>query len=163
MIALASFDASHLKATYRWIQQPDIRAGILFDRKVDQNSHAVWFATAMQDRSQAHYAILENNVHIGNFGYRNIDLHDGRGDLYMYLDADSRGRGAGTDALSAGLDKGFGEVGLRKITLIVRTDNVSAIHIYRKAGFAHEGLLKAEVMFEGKPVDVRRMGLLRSK
>jgi hypothetical protein len=63
--------------------------------------------------------------------------------------------------LREGLDKGFGEVGLRKIVLIVRTDNAAAIRLYRQAGFADEGVLRGEVLFEGRPVDVLRMAKLR--
>jgi RimJ/RimL family protein N-acetyltransferase len=157
MISLVPFDRSHLPATLRWVQDDDIRAGILLDRRIDAESHAHWFESASRDSSQKLYAILDGAVHIGNFGFRSIVPDDRCADLWIYLGAGSRGRGAGFAAVLVGLKIGFGDLGLRRITLIVRTDNAAAIRVYKKAGFAEEGILRGGAHFGGRPVDVLRM------
>ena len=49
---------------------------------------------------------------------------------------------------------------IRKINLHVRTDNLSAIHLYEKHGFVHEGRITRELYLNGQFIDVYQMGLL---
>ena len=47
-----------------------------------------------------------------------------------------------------------------KISLRVRADNENAIHLYRKLGFEEEGVLKGEMMTNGKLYDLIYMGMM---
>jgi RimJ/RimL family protein N-acetyltransferase len=48
---------------------------------------------------------------------------------------------------------------LHKISLIANTTNARALHLYRKAGFEVEGILRKEMYYKGKYIDVYRMAL----
>lgn len=48
---------------------------------------------------------------------------------------------------------------IKKINLKVRTDNHSAIYLYKKMGFQDEGLLTREFLIDGEFVDRFQMGL----
>ncbi len=48
---------------------------------------------------------------------------------------------------------------LRKVYLIVNTDNERAIHLYKKAGFEIEGKLSKEIYLKGKYGDEYRMAI----
>lgn len=48
---------------------------------------------------------------------------------------------------------------IRKVNLRVRTDNVSAIRIYKKLGFTEEGVITREFLINGKFYDSMSMGL----
>lgn len=48
---------------------------------------------------------------------------------------------------------------IRKIDLLVRTDNLPAIHLYEKFGFVREGCLTRHLYIRGEFVDCYAMGL----
>lgn len=48
---------------------------------------------------------------------------------------------------------------IRKVNLRVRTDNENAIHVYRKLGFAEEGMITREFCIDGRFYDTLSMGL----
>lgn len=69
------------------------------------------------------------------------------------------GNGIGTELIKY-LIKWSRESGvIRKINLRVRTDNVSAIRLYKKLGFAEEGIKTREFHIKGKFYDSMLMGL----
>ena len=47
---------------------------------------------------------------------------------------------------------------IRKINLIVRDDNLSAIHVYRNLGFTQEGLITRDLQINGRFYDALFMG-----
>ncbi len=49
---------------------------------------------------------------------------------------------------------------ITKINLEVRTDNPSAVKLYEKCGFLHEGINKRSMLLDGKYVDNYYMGLI---
>jgi len=55
---------------------------------------------------------------------------------------------------------GFERMRLHKISLSVVTENLSAVHVYRKVGFVEEGRLRQVFRQEGQWIDKFTMGLL---
>jgi len=70
-----------------------------------------------------------------------------------------RGRGIGY-ALLAALERWARDRACHRLQLHVVTTNAPAIALYRKAGFATEGVLEATALVEGQPVDELQMGKL---
>lgn len=69
------------------------------------------------------------------------------------------GLGVGGSLLNAFIDWARKGKVVRKINLRVRTDNLSAIRLYEKYGFVHEGRVTREMFIRGKFVDCYLMGL----
>jgi RimJ/RimL family protein N-acetyltransferase len=72
-------------------------------------------------------------------------------------------RGYGADALRTLVRFGFGELDLRRITLIADADNARGIACYLRCGFRHEGVLRAHRLRYGKPLDMVVMAVLREE
>lgn len=162
-VELQPLAPEHLDDTLRWINDARVRDGLLVDRVISAKAHRDWYSALAGDKSQVVYAALANGIHCGNFGYRHLSTRHSSGDLWMYLGPEHQGRGLGAAMLDAGLTRGFNELGLRKIALQVRTDNVRAITLYARAGFRVEGVLRGEQMYSGNPVDLLRMALVREE
>jgi RimJ/RimL family protein N-acetyltransferase len=158
---LVELEERHLDATYRWISDQEVRWGIVIDRVITPESHRSWFAHQKADTSQVVYAVMAADDHVGNFGYRQLNPQHATGDLWMYMGNEFRGRSLGGQVLQKGLEAGFGALQLRKISLSVRIENTRAVLIYARAGFRVEGVLHAEQLYQRRPVDMLRMGLLR--
>ena len=162
-VTLQPLAPEHLAASFRWINDERIRAGLLVDRVISEEAHQAWFTALAADESQAVFAVIAGDFHVGNFGYRHLSPRHRSGDLWMYLGPEHQGRGLGDAMLKAGIWKGFDGLALRKIYLQVRTDNVRAISLYARAGFRVEGVLQGEQMYAGQAVDMLRMALFRAQ
>jgi len=73
------------------------------------------------------------------------------------------GKGYGTDAMKTLLRYAFNEMNLNRVTLNVFEYNPRAIRSYEKAGFTHEGRLRAALLRDGKRWDLLYMGVLREE
>jgi putative acetyltransferase len=71
------------------------------------------------------------------------------------------GLGIGTALFTALLDLADNWLGLKRLELLVYTDNAPAIALYRKFGFEVEATLRAETFRDGKFVDSYQMARLR--
>lgn len=70
-----------------------------------------------------------------------------------------RGLGLGSKLLQTALSKAA-QNGVEKVELYVYTDNLPAIHLYTKMGFAQEGLVRQYRKYQGEYKDALLMGKL---
>lgn len=70
------------------------------------------------------------------------------------------GRGFGTAAIRATLDRAFGELGLHKVWLMIFRTNERSRRTYARIGFVEEGTLREEYFHDGGWHDMLRMSLL---
>ncbi len=101
---------------------------------------------------------IVGHLHVFRYAW-NPRVH-GNGELIIYLNQDFQGVGLGTvmvrEAMSIARQKG-----IHHLVLSVVADNRSAIKLYEKVGFEHEGLRREDYLGEdGKFHDVVEMGVL---
>lgn len=83
--------------------------------------------------------------------------HSGR--LGMGIDPDFRGKGIGRRLMEETISDARA-AGLTRIELEVFSSNTSAIRLYERYGFTHEGLHRRGRIIDGRVEDVLMMGLL---
>jgi RimJ/RimL family protein N-acetyltransferase len=71
-----------------------------------------------------------------------------------------RDRGLGTEALRLIVGYGFEQLGLHRISLEVYAFNPRAQHVYEKAGFVAEGVLREALRYEDEWIDATVMSIL---
>lgn len=86
-------------------------------------------------------------AHVGFLG---IGVHD-----------DHVGKGVGTALMAALVGAADEWMGLKRLDLTVFTDNEPAIALYRRFGFAVEGVRRAYAFREGRYIDALQMGRVR--
>lgn len=114
-----------------------------------------------------------DDLHIGAFaGARlvgNAGLHRHRGRrrhvaaIGMGVADGRTGQGIGTALLRALLDSADNWLDLRRVELSVFADNVRAIRLYERHGFAREGTLRDYAFRDGRYVDVIAMARLHDR
>ena len=72
-----------------------------------------------------------------------------------------RNRGLGQEAIRLFVRHGFETLNLNRIQLEVFDFNPRALAVYRKTGFVLEGTSREAFYFNGRPVDVHQMAILR--
>ena len=81
------------------------------------------------------------------------------GVLGMGIVEEHRGKGIGEALMRAALAQAR-QRGLTRVELTVRADNERAIALYRKIGFADEGVKRKAILVDGRYIDVACMALL---
>jgi len=79
------------------------------------------------------------------------------GTIGMAVRDDRHGHGVGTALLRAAVELADGWLNLRRLELTVFTDNLAALALYRRFGFAIEGTCLAYAFRDGRYVDVYAM------
>jgi RimJ/RimL family protein N-acetyltransferase len=130
-------------------------------RGSDQSQVRKW----LEDRSTAAGNMLfivaqsSNDAPLGYLQFTGIDPVDLNAELGICLATAAQGRGFGGEALQLALSHLRDTVGIRKISLRVRTDNTVAIRAYRRLGFSKCGELKDHIFIDGRWQNVLLMEL----
>jgi L-phenylalanine/L-methionine N-acetyltransferase len=82
-------------------------------------------------------------------------------EIGMAVHDDFQGQGVGTALMRALMDLTDNWYGLRRVELMVFTDNVAGVRLYEKFGFAVEGTAKEYALRAGEYVDAYYMARLR--
>ncbi len=139
-VRLAPFTTQCVERTFEWVSHPALRRAFMMRGELTRAGHESYFARVLADPAQRVYAVLCDDSHVGNCGFKHLDPVAGEGELWIYIGAsETRGRGIGTAATRLLLEVGNDVLGLRKIRVHVAPDNESAVRLYRRAGFVEIG------------------------
>ena len=135
-VELTPLSKNHLQKTFDWISDPSLRNDFLMNREITWDDHVAYFDKVFIDPTQAIFAILCNGEHVGNCGFKELNLLKNIGELWIYLgDTNIRGKGVGTKAIQLLLEKGVEIFGLNSVVLHVSEKNLVARLLYEKLGF----------------------------
>jgi len=104
----------------------------------------------------------EDDVMVGTCGYYGFHGWHRRGGIGYELARSFWRQGIMTEALSAIIEFGFGEIGLNRIQAVVMPANEGSVKLLEKLGFRQEGILREYENWGDKAyVDVVMLSLLR--
>ena len=106
----------------------------------------------------------ETNKHLGNIKIDPLNISSGTGEYGILMgDKTEWGKGYAKEASLAVIEFCFNKIGLRKITLGVISENISAVNLYKKLGFEIEGTFKYHGFYNGKWSSCFRMTLFNKQ
>ena len=110
---------------------------------------------------QSEWCVLHDDRPIGAMGFLKHDYTQHKAELRKLIgDPDLRGQGYAREATRLWIQYGLQGMGLKKIYLNTLETNLRNIRLNEELGFKVEGILRNEVMIDGRTHDVVRMGLL---
>lgn len=125
--------------------------------EADERAYVEKLVTSPNERA---YSIFDDEVYVGQVSLNQIYWPARNARLFVVIRRELQGRGFGTSAVKAIVEKAFGELELRKVWLIVRKDNRHAQAMYLRLGFDFEGVLRDEYAVHGVFYDMVRMARL---
>ena len=164
-LSLIPFAEKNLDQTRQWANDQEICGGILRVLPVTEYDQEQWFVNLCHDLSKIVLSVhlLENEKHVGNSGFYDIDYLHRRAELWMLIgEKTCWGKGYGKQIVQLMLSYGFDSLNLNRIFLHVRHDHPRAVKLYENAGFKAEGVLREQYFMQGKYVNVLVMSILRS-
>ncbi len=169
MYRLRELERSDLKTINMWRNDPEMIAflGAPF-RYINPDVEQRWFDNYMANRSscvRCAITTVEDPCEIlGLVSLTNIDSLNQCCSLHIMIGAkENQGKGIGSFAVNAMLDHAFRNLNLHRVELRALTTNARAIHVYEKAGFVKEGVLRKAVYKNGVFSDICQYGILKEE
>lgn len=124
-----------------------------------------WFEQGVDTPSSRVLAIKEmDGEYLGNIELRDIDSHNGRAEIGIFLGAESsRGKGRGAEAIRLMCQFAFSELRLHRVYAKILASNSPARRAFESCGFELEGTERQAIFQRGKYLDVCIYGLLATK
>lgn len=165
-ICLSGLLEEDLPALLNWINEREL---VIFNapyHPVSEAHHRGWFEALAHRSDIVLFGIRHNERDrlVGTCQLHAIHPVHRSAELQIRIgDAEYRGRGYGTEAVSLLLRFAFHDLNLNRVYLHVFETNKVAIGLYEKLGFTREGVLRQAAHIDGTYVDVVVMGLLRAE
>lgn len=159
-ITICDFDYSHVDAKVDIINDAKNNTYLHYDLPLTKENTEKWYNNK-DNSNRLDLTILKNNEIAGFIGLLSIDNRNKKAEYYICVDHHFSGQGIGTIASNLLLDYAFNELRLNKIYLFTEQDNNAAQHLFDKLHFAQEGLLKQDLIFNGKKINRYAYGLCK--
>lgn len=125
-----------IRRTFHWLQNKNILNDFLMASSPIRPKHFLYWRNLICDLSQRVFSIYYFGKHVGNCGFKNINLDDHSAEIWLYLGELSVLRHGVADCVVKKLiAKAKNELDCSKIYLHVARDNIPAINLYKKNSF----------------------------
>ena len=132
-VILNPITKDHMNKTYEWISDSEFRKKFMIRGETSWKTHVDYFENLIKDETQFAYAIILDELHVGNCGFKYIDNLNQSAEIWLYIgNVEVRGLGLGGSALDLLLHNGINHLDLKEFFVHVAENNQSAINLYKK-------------------------------
>jgi diamine N-acetyltransferase len=173
-IRFRGVERGDLPTFVKWINDPEVRQGILIHNPISQADEENWFERMIKRPQDEHVFGIEVKESgeggaetwrlIGTFAFDSIVWRNRSAEFGIMIGEKAYwNHGYGTEAVRLICQHGFNTLNLNRIYLHVFDNNPRAIRAYEKAGFVQEGRERQAEFKDGKYIDVLRMSMLKDE
>ncbi|MBM3145470.1 MAG: GNAT family N-acetyltransferase [Chloroflexi bacterium] len=168
-IRLRAIDKDDLPLFVEWLNDPEVRHGLMIYLPLSQTEEEQWFDAMLKRPQEEHPLVIEVNdqeqwIPVGDCGLFGINWRVRSAEVGIVIGDKSRwNQGYGVKAVRLLLQHGFGTLNLNRIFLRVYENNPRAVRSYEKAGFVQEGCMRQAHYQDGQYFDVILMSVLRQE
>ncbi|WP_336206115.1 GNAT family N-acetyltransferase [Nonomuraea sp. LPB2021202275-12-8] len=164
LVTLRPVGPEHAEGLQELVTDPEVRRLTGSHGQIDAEASRRWYATRAEQEDRLDLAIMARDEYVGEVVLNELDAANLSCNLRIALiGARAFGRGYGTEAISLVLEHAFGTTPLHRISLDVFSFNDRAKHVYKKAGFVEEGVLRDALLWDGEWHDSVLMSVLRTE
>jgi RimJ/RimL family protein N-acetyltransferase len=136
-------------------EDPDLARMVGFDAPAERDARSS-FRRDARDRAAgtaARFAAVADGAFAGLFLLHSFAWPHRRADVGFFVVPAARGRGVGAEALRLITAWALGTLGLQRIGLATIAENVATQRLAERAGYEHEGVLRAYTREWDRPTD----------
>lgn len=147
----------------RWRNDRNVVANFIYRKPLSREEHLNWMKQKVETGLVHQFIVCRNedDMPLGCVYLQNFEEEHGKAEEGIFLgEAQSRGKGIGTEAAGLMLQYAFGELGLHKVSARVLAYNGASIRLHEKAGYVQEACFKEELFLNGKYEDLIFFGAI---
>jgi len=153
-VYIRKFEESDIPYKIKWINDEKNNKYLHYELPLQYDKTLEWFKNIQNREDRADYTIVYKNNPVGLIGLLNIDKKNKKAEYYICLGEEKyKGKGIAFFATKLLLDIAFKKLGLNKVYLFTEKDNIRAQKFFEKVGFKKEGLLKHDLIHNGRKID----------
>lgn len=164
-VLLRAIEMSDAELLRDMMNDPDIErmmSGYSFP--VSHHQQVKWIESLPADRSTFRAIIDVDGIAVGTVILTDIDLRNGNAEAHIKLARSSeRGKGYGSDAMSALVGYCFNELRLNCVYARIKEDNIASQRMFEKCGFRKDGVLRSLVYRDGRYHDFYQYSILKDE
>jgi len=158
-VAIRKFEEKDIPKV-KWINDEKNNKYLHYDLPLREDKTLIWFRSIKDRTDRADYTITYNGEPVGLIGLLNIDYKNKKAEYYICLGGEQyRGKGIAYTATKLLVDVAYNDFKLNRIYLYTEINNISAQRFFEKFGFEKEGLLKNDLIYNGRKIDRYVYGL----
>lgn len=150
-LMITNFSKEDIAEKVRIINDTKNNTFLHYDLPLDYDKTLNWF-NKKNNHNRLDCTITFNNHICGFLGLLNIDKLNKKAEFYICVDYNFSGNGIGYNSTKMLLDYAFNILNLNKVYLYTEVENIKAQHLFEKASFVKEGVLKDDITYNGKKV-----------
>lgn len=155
-IAFRYIKESDTDMVLSWRNSTHVRKYFLHKLEITREEHLNWLKTKVGTGKVVQFIVcdvLNENTPFASVYFRDVDRENKTAEYGVFIGKmEYIGKGYGQEIARLMVSYGFGNMGLRRITLRVYTDNIRAIHCYEKVGFKICGTMLNDDSADGRDV-----------
>lgn len=163
-VTIRKFEEKDIRNKIRWINDTNNNKYLHYDLPLEFDKTVEWFNNN-KNRTDRYDAVIEvDGISVGLIGLLGIDKKNKKAEFYIVLgEPQFKGKGIAKEASKILLDYSFNELQLNKIYLYTEVENLAAQKSFEKSGFQREGLLKQDLIYNGRKVDRYFYGIVKEE
>jgi len=159
-VYIRKFEERDIGYKVRWINDERNNKYLHYDLPLTEEKTLNWFRNVKNRTDRVDYTVICDNEPAGLIGLLNIDNKNKKAEYYICIGEEKyKGKGVAYAATKLLLEIAYKQFGLQKIYLYTEVGNIRAQRLFEKIGFEKEGLLKNDLIYNGKKVDRYIYGL----
>lgn len=161
-VAIRRFCEADIENKVRWINDPRNNTYLHYDLPLEVEKTRHWFQS-VKDRRDRYDAVIEaDGEAVGLIGLLSIDSKRMDAEYYVCMGEERcKGKGIARAASELLLTYAFEELRLARVYLFTETENFPAQRLFRRIGFAIEGVREREMLCRGREVSRFVLGMSR--
>jgi len=153
-IVLRKFRLEDVAQKVEWINNPSNNTYLHYDLPLEYDKTEIWFNKVKDLNTRLDLVIEYNNVPVGLIGLLSIDSINKKAEYYICMGEHKfKGCGIATNASIQLFAYAFNDLQLNRIFLYTEKENIPAQKLFEKLGFVQEGLIKHDLIYNGRTVD----------
>lgn len=160
-VELVPLAVDHLPHVMTWVNDREVMQYFANRQEpISDEEERAYLEHLVASGTDRAWSIFADGEYVGQCSVNQIYWPARNGRVFLVVRRAAQGKGYGSAAMRALIDRSFEELGLHKLWLIVRRDNRDAQAMYLRLGFDFEGVLRDEYFVQGRFFDMVRMSVL---
>jgi UDP-4-amino-4,6-dideoxy-N-acetyl-beta-L-altrosamine N-acetyltransferase len=148
-----------------WRNSKEVVENFIYRQPISLEEHKKWLETEVNTGLVHQFIICmsDSGKPVGSVYLQHFDEENHKAESGIFIgDADSKGKGIGTEAITLLKKYAFETLKLHKISARVLAYNTASVKMHEKAGYKIEAHLKDELLINGKYEDLILFGAINN-